>query len=252
MVGATGRRSSEEQPQERVIYKFEATGTTAVAEIKGFRPSEEEEPETERFEEIEGIAVTTSGSLLVYEEGVDVFNDARMNKGLFSIETPGRATSGLAVDSEGDLFVGRESENPEARGASGQPSVVGKLSATGEVLIGELDDRPSSAVAVNTLDVAGEGVDELNDAYVANIGSVGGEAVSTVAAFAPDGALIQRFGAPGLRDATGVAVDSRNGTVYVTDGASATVDVFELEAAGPPRLGELSASEPVDEAGARS
>ena len=252
VVGATGRRSSEEQPQERVIYKFEATGTTAVAEIKGFRPSEEEEPETERFEEIQEIAVTTSGSLLVYEEGVDVFNDARMNKGLFSIETPGRATSGLAVDSEGDLFVGRESENPEARGASGQPSVIGKLSATGGVLIGELDDRPSSAVAVNTLDVAGEGVDELNDAYVANIGSVGGEAVSTVAAFAPDGALIQRFGAPGLRDATGVAVDSRNGTVYVTDGASATLDVFELEAAGPPRLGELSASEPVDEPGARS
>jgi hypothetical protein len=252
VLGATGKRSSEEQPQERVIYKFEATGTTAMAQIKGFRPSEEEEPETERFEEIQGIAVTTSGSLLVYEEGVDVFNDARVNKGSFSIETPGRATSGLAVDSEDDLFVGRESENAEARGAGGQPSVIAKLGATGEVLIGELDDRPSSAVALNTLDVAGEGVDELNDAYVTNVGSVGGETVSTVAAFAPDGALIQRFGAPGLRDATGVAVDSRNGTVYVTDGTSATVDVFELEAAGPPRLGELSAAEPLGEADTRN
>ena len=252
VVGATGGRSSEEQPQERVIYKFEATGTTAVAQIRGFRPSEEEEPETERFEEIQGVAVTTSGRLLVYEEGVDVFSDARVNKGLFSIEIPGHATSGLAVDSEDDLFVGRESENPEAQGASGQPSVIAKLSATGEVLIGELDDRPSSAVALNTLDVPSEGVDELNDAYVTNVGSVGGETASTVAAFAPDGALIQRFGAPGLRDATGVAVDSRNGTVYVTDGASATVDVFELEAAGPPRVGGLSASEPVGEADTRS
>ncbi len=196
--------------------------------------------------------MTSSGSLLAYEGGVDVFNDARVNKGSLSVETPGRATSGLAVNSEGDLFVGRESENPEAGGASGQPSVIGKLSASGEVLIGELDDRPSSAVAVNTLDAAGEGVDELDDAYVTNVGSVGGETASTVAAFAPDGALIQRFGAPGLRDATGVAVDSRNGTVYVTDGSSATVDVFELEASGPPRLGELSASEPVGEADTRS
>ncbi len=37
VVGATGRRSGEEQPQERVIYKFEATGTTAIAQLRGFR-----------------------------------------------------------------------------------------------------------------------------------------------------------------------------------------------------------------------
>ena len=89
--------------------------------------------------------------------------------------------------------------------------------------------------------VPGNEVSELNDVYVDNVTTVAGEAVTTVAAFSPDGSLIQRFGAPGLREGDGIVVNPTSGAVYVADAASNKVDVFKLEPPGRPTVDSLSA-----------
>ncbi len=245
VVGATAGSVKRGEPEERIVYKFAPAGGTPLETLKRFKGTEEEGAESERFEDISGVAVTASGELLVYDEGLDVFNDAATNKGLFFVRTPGRPAPGLAVNSNGDVYFGRESENPEAFGPEGAPAVVGELDpSTGEQLAAELDQRPSTAVTVSTADVPSDGVDELGDVYVANVDRPGAEGASAVAAFSPGGSLIQRFTAPGLAEASGVAVDSRNGTVYVADRASDRIDVFELEPPGAPRVDHLSAGEP--------
>jgi hypothetical protein len=244
VVGSTAREVKEEEPDRRV-FKFSAAGTE-IAVLRKFKEATvkgEEREEAEEFEEVQGLGVDASGDLFVYEAGaVDVFDDrAKKNEGLFSIPAPVRATRGFALDSQDDLYVGHESESPETGGLEGAPPVVGKLEAlTGTQLAGELDQEPTSAVAVNTEDTPANGVDELDDAYITNVGSVAGETASTVAAFTPGGSLIQRFAARGLREASGIAVDDRDGAVFVTDAASDEVDVFELEAAGPPTLDSVS------------
>ncbi len=191
------------------------------------------------------------------------------------------AKPGFAVDSEDNLYVGVTSVGeleefepllPELEGLEGEAreerldeleyeltgdekeyeeptgeefAVAAKLAgATGKVLSpGLLDFEYAAAVAVNPTDVASNAVDERNDVYLDNVTLVAGEKVTTIAAFSPAGKLIQRFGAPGLKDGDGTAVDSETGAVYVADAQTDRVDVFELEEPGAPKIESLSVSE---------
>jgi DNA-binding beta-propeller fold protein YncE len=216
---------------------------------------------------IEGIAVDLSGKLLVHQRGggVETFDDAVVNQGESSVQSQAREVPGFAVDAEGDLYAGAriqsgvlESggqfgglEEEEAAQHSledeqdglpeGTFAFVVKLEHnTGDVLSPGLDLEDTTAVAVNPNDVPGNEVDELNDAYIANLAFPGGQEATAIAAFAPDGTLIQRFGAPGLKEGDGVALDSQTGAVYVADTVSDKVDVFELEAPGRPQVDGLS------------
>ena len=180
--------------------------------------------------------MNAAGELFVYEEDgtIDRYNDALVNEGEASVQAGlaagAKGAPGLAVDSEGDLYVGLSS-------GGGMP-VVSKLEGmTGKVLIPDLDGEDSTGVAVNTMDVPANEVDEQNDVYVVNVGSI--------AVFGPEvagvpGGLIERFSAPGLLGGAGVAVDGRTGVVYVSDAAADDVDVFGLEGPGVPTIEGLS------------
>src|SRR5262249_13528111 len=104
-----------------------------------------------------------------------------------------------------------------------------------------IDVEPSTAVAVNPQSRPANLVSEAGDVYIANLHEGGGEQTSGVTAISPSGALIQSFTAPGLRQAAGIAVSSASGTVYASDAAAGDIQVFPLEAPGPPSVDALSA-----------
>ncbi len=243
VVGSSKHELKEEEPNKRV-FKFSPEGTEILAIRKFKEPVEkgEEPEEAEELEEVQGLAVDPAGHLYVYGSGaVDVYTSAAKNRSLLSIPAPLTATHGLALDTAGDLYVGHESEDPEAAGPEGPAPVVGKLEATaGTPLVSELERQPSTAVAVNTEDVAANKVDEQNDVYVANPGGTS-SAGSSIAQLSPAGSLIQRFTTPGLIAPSGVAVDDRTGDVFITDAASNKVDVFALEEPGSPTIDQLTA-----------
>jgi hypothetical protein len=244
VVGSTAHELKEEE-QDKRIFKFSPAGKQITVLRKFKEPVEpgEEPEEAEELEELQGVAVDGAGDLYAYGAGaVDVFdNTGKKNKSLFSIAAPLRATRGLALDSERNLYVGHQSESPEAAGPEGPAPVIAKLEATtGAPLISELERQPSEAVAVNIEDVAANDVDEQNDVYVANPGG-SSRAGSSVAEFSPGGSLIQRLTTPGLKEPSGVAVYDRTGDVFVTDAASNRVDVFELEEPGRPTIDRLTA-----------
>ncbi len=216
--------------EDGIVYKFNAEGTK-LAELKKFKPTEpqpEEEAEP-KFEHIEGLAVDTAGNLYIYDfEGVaDVFSNASPeNIGRFSIESAyfNKASPGLALDSEANLYVGH---------VSSETPVIAKLEKkTGNTLIEEFDSAPSSSVAVDR----GEG----NEVFIAHARVAGGKSSGSIASFGPTGAAGQRFGSDHLSEAGGVGVDSTTHLVYVTDPASGDVAVFVLEAAGAPTVDSLS------------
>jgi DNA-binding beta-propeller fold protein YncE len=248
--GTTKKLLKEGEPEDKIVYKFSSSGTL-IAKLKKFKTEKGEE--AEEFEPIEGLAVDSAGDLLVYDEEAEIaeFNNAVKNKSLFSVEAEFRTPAhGLAVDSKGDLYTGLVSENAQAGGPEGEPRVVSKcevivVERECETLISELDQEVTTAVAVNTANVASNLVSELDDVFIANVDTIAGKKASVISAFAPGGSraqvkLVQRFGATGLTDASGIAVDSSSGDVYVTDAASDKVYVFKLEPAGPPKIDSLS------------
>ena len=237
----------------KTILKFTSTGE-AAGELTGLKAKQ-------NFEAIDGIAVGLSGALFVYQQGVvDKFSNAVANQ--FQSEAPLSLTQpakpGLALDSEGNFYVGVETASEEARvaaseeGREGVPvSVIARLSGTdGSVLVPELDSEITTAVAVNPSDEAANDVSELNDVYVTNLTRAGnGKNATTVGQFRirpPEGGepqrdeLIQRFSAPGLGEGHAIAVDSKTGAVYVADEASDRVYVFSLEPTGLPTVEGLA------------
>jgi DNA-binding beta-propeller fold protein YncE len=262
-----------------LVYKFDAEGK-AIATLSTYRSPEvqgevnaceeegktatecEEAHEGEAFGAVDGIAVDTGGKLFVYGETrvIDTFNDAEKNEGESNSQATAEAHPGFAVDSEGDFYAGATFENPADPAAFAEVerhreedqadglieseanfAVVAKLEhETASVLNPGLDLEDSTAVAVNPASVGSNDVNELNDAYVTNLTFPGGQEATTVAAFAPDGSLIQRFGVPGLKEGDGIAVDASTGTVFVADTVSDRIDAFELEPPGPPQVDGLS------------
>ena len=221
------------------VYTFSAEGVPLGKPLKKFVLEATGTKET--LEEVEGVSVDQSGSLFVYEaDGTIVkFAHGEPSHGTLLLETGFRGAPGLALDSEDNLFVGLVSE--------GGPPVVSELQRiTGKVMIAALDGEETTAVAVNTSEMAGNRVDELDDVYALNVRSV--------AEFAPEaggvpGGLIQRFpseaeqeahGGPIVQQGAGIAVDAITGTVFVTDALSDDLDVFELEPVAAPKVDGLS------------
>ena len=207
-----------------VIYKFNAEGVLqgTIEKFDGVS-----------FATVEGVAVDSTGSLLVWQaDGViDRFSDATVNEGAESLETGLSGAPGFAVDGEGDFFVGVEGGR------------VAKLEGLTGLALGEVEVAgEADAVAVNTLDVASNEVDEQGDVYVDSVTPTESGKVTAVDQFAAgEGGLVQALEAPGLVEGGGVAVDQQNGAVFVTDAATGELDVFALEAPGRPTIEDLQA-----------
>jgi hypothetical protein len=254
-------------------FKGELLGTLKTEEAEGA---------------IDGVAVDSSGTVWVdREDGEETFlleryDDATPNKELGEaaevevpeVETGARPTRpGLAVDSAGDVYITYEPrgktaeeleeeekeivEREKERKKDGEPPanekpqepcernpcLVAKLATfpvgsglEAEPLIPEVDLEGTSGVAVDS----STGRQSSGDVYLNNL--------TSVAAFAPGGSLVQRFGEAQLtdHDGSGVAVDARSGEVLVGDvGASGKVDVYELEGPGAPTAapGSVTAAE---------
>src|ERR1700722_7588761 len=109
-----------------VIYKFSSSGIYEgqLSEAESGAP----------FSRLDGVAVATSGTVWAYQATgeIDEFSDA-LNNGFVSSrvsQAPGSPNPGLAVDSEGNLYV-----------VSREARVVSKLNEQGEVLKEEIADE---------------------------------------------------------------------------------------------------------------
>jgi DNA-binding beta-propeller fold protein YncE len=254
-VAAAKKGSKAELGEDEYLYKFNA--------------NLEEVWSKKLKDDIYGLAVSQSGGLFVYGQqgGISSFNDAVENAALpatsVSSAAKGAATRAFAVESNGNFYAGVLAAEEEAPAGSTMRELLYELSqegvgliaklggSTGQVLMHDLDYEEARAVAVNPTDAAANGVDEEDDVYVAEVGDVAGEQLSTIAAFGAakggggpaegEGELLQRFGVAGLKEGDGIAVDPSTGDVYVSDGASNRVDVFELEPAGKPTVAAVGA-----------
>ena len=207
-----------------VIYKFDAEGVLqGTIEMFG----------NAAFGVIEGVAVDSAGSLFVWQaDGViDRFSDATVNQGAESLETGLNGAPGFAVGGEGDFFAGVEGGRIEKlEGLTGLPLGVVEVAGV------------TNAVAVNTLDVPANEVDEQGDVYADSLTPTASGKVTAVDQFAAgEGGLVQALEAAGLVEGGGVAVDQQTGTVFVSDAASGDLEVFPLEGAGKPVVEDLQA-----------
>jgi DNA-binding beta-propeller fold protein YncE len=239
-VGGTSKKAiKEEEPEDKLVYKFDETGTL-ITKFKKFK--EEKGGESEEFAAIEGIAVDPSGTVFIYdEEGVIAdFNNAVKNKSKFSLESEftSAATRGIAANSKGELYLGHAAQQGKP-----PPPLIGQchiVAVECETTVAALDEELSTAVAVNPVSEPANLVSEQDDAYITNVGVIHGKTVTSIVAFNSSGAAIQRFGESHVTEGTGVAVDSHSGVVYVSDAASNKVDAYALEPAGPPKIAGLS------------
>ena len=138
-----------------------------------------------------------------------------------------RAREGFALSAnDEDLYAGHERENALEECAdeeSGQ-TLVAKLNQAGEVLAKGVDNQNTTGVAVDP--VTGE-------VFADNGGSV--------AAFDPQGELVERFGQGELKDGGAIALDATHEKLFVAEPARQRVAIFDGESAGPPRIDSVLA-----------
>jgi DNA-binding beta-propeller fold protein YncE len=262
------KEKEEEEPEVFLVYKFSAKGSL-IMKLKKIKYKHkekagvEEEEFEEEFEEVKGIAVDSKGTVLVHQgEEIYEFSNATKSKGFAHLEAEGEARPGLAVDGEGNIYAGvDEASEPssleselstvieaedELAGILPEEgfAVVTELNSKGEFKVPQLDAEFTTGVAVNPIDEAALGVDERNDVYITNVSPYAGKTATTVAAFNPHHELIQRIEIPhggAGQYGSGIAVDPKTGTLYVADATADDVEVLELEKAGAPTVGGLTA-----------
>jgi NHL repeat-containing protein len=154
--------------------------------------------------ELFGVTVDASGDLWVHESNgkVDEFGDTGSFLGGFTRNYGSEFTPGIAVDSEGAIYLLSEYD------------YVGKYNQTGEKLAYWEGFRGTAI----TVDGAS------NDVFIDLSGSVYqfgpfGE---------PYGTVVQAFGGGSIASSEGVAVDGKTGTVYASEREADKVAVFEL------------------------
>ena len=258
---AVDNSTSAEDPSRDDVY-VETISQEGVGAIDKFGP--EGQPlerighvHGEVLEEPHGITVDPNGALWVYfEEDIVPFSDGEPNKacpifkhaevpscpGVSTLEpvlsSEGRSADsplyGLALDGYGDVYVGHESDG----GAAPFDAIAKQL------LIRPEGSEPELFSALEELDheaATGLAADESTSPSDPSAGDVYVDNGDGVAVFDGSGALVQRLTADGsLQDATGVAVDSSRGLLYVAEAGAQRIDVFALEAEGPPTIASLA------------
>ena len=247
-----GAEEEGREPERTYLYKFKAPASREELIFKKHKYRykfkvegiEEEFLEEVELERISGLAVDASGKLWLYwgESGnIFGFGDEETNKLIPSLikdevleqsalEVGCRSEPGFAVGPSDEVFyVAHERENGVAACPEEQeprPTMVSQLAGVGEHL-GDatkrsLDNQDSTGVALDPAD---------GEVYIDNVDSV--------AAFGPDGTLLQSFGSGDLSEGGAVAVDSARGIVYVAEPGK--IAVFTREGAGVPTVDSVSA-----------
>jgi hypothetical protein len=230
-------------PEKSYVEKFGPNG-----EYLG-RVTKKEE--TEDDGRPEGVAVDPQGVVWVdwSEAEISSFTDAEPNKRVDKEEEVEAEVEnlrpGLAVDATGNLFLNHEpagafSEASEGRfseegkGEHGEQPCVSTLCYVAKIKISEGSGvvETERVNRQNTTDVAADAAND--DIYLDN--------ATSIAAYGPDGTLIQRFGTGDLTRGSGVAIEAGDRNVYVVDGAADRVAVFVPEPAGTPEIDEVSAA----------
>jgi WD40-like Beta Propeller Repeat len=245
VVGAEEKHASSDE--EDYIYEYDPALGEVVHKYKEISEAKLKgsEPESEELEDISGLAVDAHGTLWVYfeEEGI-IYGlskePAQNNAGAIlawepSLTREPEIESHFECDARGAFAVAsgevgepeafyagyeRESASEECPGEQEEApdaAVIAKLAGSGAVLQRELLSQSTSGVAL-----AGEGP--------ANVYLDGGEAI---AAFTPEGKLIERFGGASETDPEGRL-----------QGASSIAIAGEGEGAEPPVAGQVLVAEP--------
>ncbi|HUA10398.1 MAG TPA: hypothetical protein VMA83_00155 [Solirubrobacteraceae bacterium] len=241
----------EELADNEEACEFEGKYKTVGNEANGGPLACELELETSASH---GLGVGVDGTpLLYYEEELRPLNRSHLSEPddspaisvPVSSEIEEGVNGGVSEAANGLTYIGQSLSGP-----TGPLDVMSERQLSGtpkepelEELIEELDAEQTTGVAVNTLDIPAEEVDEQNDAYITNVKTEQGKQTSSIAQFDSEGHLIQRFTAAGLQEAAGIAINSTDGQVYVPDAASNTIDVFTLEPPAAPTIDSESALE---------
>ena len=199
----------------KVVDKFSATGAYE-GQITG--------TSTFRFQELYGVGVDPNGNVWVQgsvgseatHNGVKEYNDASSNEFVSETQMRFRVLGksgersflggiGVAIDSAGDLYFGQqEGLRPENN------SFVAEFNRDGALLAEEIGgENPATGLGVDR---------SSNDVYIDNR--------TSIAVFGPSGASIERFGSGQLSSSEGIGANSQTGTVYASDTASQSIDVF--------------------------
>jgi hypothetical protein len=206
---------------------------------------------TNEFEQIHGVAVDTNGTLWVYHgktaesTRIDSFTNEVTNELVSTIELPLTCPQrrGFAVGPNAESFyVGRSREN---RNEGCEPvRVAVKLNEAGETATEDTRENPGEPAFYAQLDnenTTGIGVNQVT-------GEVFFDHETSVSAYSPKGAFVQRFGqeagAGALQAGAGVAVDASSGNVFVYDAREGGIlEVFVPKSFAPPeseQVGELA------------
>ncbi len=235
-------------PERSYVYKFGPDG-----EFDGRLTSK---VESESYGRPEGVAVDSAGLVWVEWSSGEVvaYTGGERNKAVRELEVEEEALPprpGFAVDSAENLYTNfepgeafaEETEGPlseEGKGEGGsEPCEAGGcfVSKLTSIELKELRLGPGAALrsGIDAGEITAIAADlRSDDVYVDEAGSI--------AAFTPEGELIQRFGAGRLTRGSGVAVNSKTETIYVADARANRIDVFTPEPAGRPSVDELSAT----------
>ncbi|MBA3867082.1 MAG: hypothetical protein H0X42_12185 [Solirubrobacterales bacterium] len=182
------------------VAKFDAEGNPVTSWGTGGVLDGSTAP-TGTFKTIFGIAVDSTGVLVVYAEPGEGGTLERFGQdGSFvgEVTSPfGPRTAGLAVDSTGNYYLARAEE----------PGPTAKVGPSGEPLAEFIDPGPTTGPTTDDTDV-----------YVSHS--------DHVSRYDAAGTLLESFGAAQLTGGAGVAI-AADGTAYVADSASDQIDVFE-------------------------
>jgi len=230
-------------PEKSYVYRYNEAG-----EYLGHATTLKE---TEEYGRPDGVAVDSSGQLVVEWSGGQIVTLAGGEKHqvLGTIEAelefaPPRP--GFAVDSAGNFLVNFEPGEKFEEEAEGLPYEEG-------IGVGGFRPCEQSRCFVSKLaGAAGEGEIEPGFPLLSGIESGSVAAIATdpsngdvyvddgteIAALSAEGELVEKFG--NLTRGSGVAADASSDTVYVADGGSSKIDVFTLDPPSAPTVDELS------------
>jgi DNA-binding beta-propeller fold protein YncE len=217
-----------------VVYKFTATGEvggkpTILDEFKAFKG--------EKIEAPNGVAVSPTGDLWIYNEEEFVHYDDAVENNLLSVvrsESEGEGRPGFAFDAKAGPLGGLLAVH--GFGANSATAVTAK-----DTLLDE--ENPSGEVELLAVPVT-EALDAENTTGVASDSKTGDAYVdhgSDIAAFDTAGHAIQTFGAGEIGAGHGLAADAASEQVLVADSNAGRIEFFELEEPGAPTIDELSA-----------